>query len=477
MSAYKRLECNLQAVQKLLTTLRDQPCLEQVAKTQADNFEKILRTSPIDAEQAASLIEIVMASPFPKHLKDQLVEAISSAPTSAIGTMTTKRVKQQDFSTVFDYLPVDTWHSLANSNVSEEAKLDLLLDLSIGLGARNPSEDTFAMLTALHRMSVDGPEQVKALSWNFRLECNQHTKRVFRRKVSGLVPPFAFLEVLPTVPTTFKAAYPEEWTKIYGTSPPVSCPMGEARVRHVQDLIPRRNTKKAVALEQPDMLSTILQPMLQQIVQRFVQPGSASASSDGLRIQMLNQPSTPTPTLALPAPREAGASETKGEQGVEQGEEEEEASPKGGKVADDQPIAKKPTRMTVEQCTENILTGLKQRDAGKKASAKAKAKASPKAGAKAKAKFSPKAGAKAKANSSPKAGATAKVLPTIEKKSKGVIAKPKPGAPVKFGQCTIMHGKEKWRVTTEANRRYDKAFSFNRAGSWDELVAYCKANA
>ena len=62
----------------------------------------------------------------------------------------------------------------------------------------------------------------------------------------------------------------------------------------------------------------------------------------------------------------------------------------------------------------------------------------------------------------------AKVVPTI--------AKPKPGKPVCFGQCSIMHGQNKWRVTTAENRRYDKGFSFKTPGAWDELVLYCLAN-
>ena len=65
MSASKRLECNLQAVQKLLSQLHGHPCFEQVTKSQAGTFEKILNsTSTIAAEEAVALNALVISSAF-----------------------------------------------------------------------------------------------------------------------------------------------------------------------------------------------------------------------------------------------------------------------------------------------------------------------------------------------------------------------------------------------------------------------------
>ena len=115
-------------------------------------------------------------------------------------------------------------------------------------------------------------------------------------------------------------------------------------------------------------------------------------------------------------------------------------------------------KVAVEMCTDAILAGLKQREAEKtkgwiKAVAKSKSKAT---GKRSRSRPSP-IGAADKAKGKIKAYA-AKVVPTI--------AKPKPGKPVCFGQCTIMHGKDKWRVTTAANRRFGKGFSLKRPRAW-----------
>ena len=130
-------------------------------------------------------------------------------------------------------------------------------------------------------------------------------------------------------------------------------------------------------------------------------------------------------------------------------------------------------KLAVEACTESILAGLQARDAAK-ATGKAKGKAKGQAKGVADkvlptiVKTQPKAKGKAKGKAM-----VGKELPTKLPN----ISKPKAGTPVYYGQCTIMHGQGKWRVTTASNRRFDKAFSFKKPGSWDELVAYCMKNS
>ena len=503
MAAFKRLESNLQAVQKLLSQLEGQPCFEEVAKTQANNFEKLLGTSPaVEAEQAASLNDLVLASTFPNDIKSRLVARISNGSCSTVAGASS-RVKQQDFQTIFEYLPVDLWHTLASSSVAESAKLELLVDMCLKLGARNPSEDTFAMVTALHQLSVHGPDKLAALTWQARLESNQQTKRVFRRNAKCLMPPFAVLEALPTKPAAFQSSYPDEFAKIYGAKVPVVCPLGEACVRHAQDLIPRRNTRRGVASEQHQqgqlqlgrasdlgsLLQSVLQPLVQPLMQQLVQVGSGSAlQSNPLQITMLPPAQG---ARALPAPIQAGGPSSESEQPEGQGHGEERAATNKGEATKSElpPAANAKTvaKLAVETCTDRILAGLKDRDSektkskankkgkkGKKAKGKSKGKgkskvlptiAKPKGESKAKKAAMPQQ----KNSGSPKGHeAKTKVLPTI--------AKPKPSEPVHFGQCTIMHGQGKWRVTTATNRRFDKAFSFKKAGSWDDLVGYCMAN-
>lgn len=180
---------------------------------------------------------------------------------------------------------------------------------------------------------------------------------------------------------------------------------------------------------------------------------------------------SPAPApMALPAPNQAqGAQADKAQVAMSEAEQacDDDAAGRPTSKGRDKEGETKPTpKLAVEACTDAILAGLKDRDA-EKAKTKDKAKA--------------KCKVKGKATCEPK---PAKVLPTITK-AKGKakcepknakISKPRFGEPVYFGQCTIMHGQGKWRVTTATNRRFDKAFSFKKPGAWDDLVAYCMAN-
>ena len=447
----------MQAVQKLLGQLQGQPCFQEVAKTQASNIEKLLGNSQaMPAEGATRLNELVLSSAFPADIKNRLVARISNSSTTTV-SRGFQRTKQQDFQTIFEYLPVDAWHTRASSEVTECAKLELLVDLCLNLGARNPSEDSFAMITALHLGSVHGIDKLAGLTWQARLEGNQQTKRVFRRRARVLMPPVGCVETLPTLPSGYQEAYPADVQRIYETKLPASCPMGEARVRFAQALIPRRNTRSGVANEKnhEHRLGSLVQPMLQTLMQQLLHPGSGSAqqwwqpgspsASSGLQIQMLAPASGPKPLLKsasssslnglLPSPEEAkeGAAEEKDIK--DDVEVKMEIATDASAKPSPMPAKGGEDKVAVEMCTEASLAGLKERDAEK---AKGKSKAAAKSKSKAKGKKKPITApaptvlptvGKAKGKST---ACAAKVVPTI--------AKPKPGKPVCFGQCTIIGG-------------------------------------
>ena len=125
MSGFQRLECSLQEVQKLLGQLQGQPCFQEVAKTQASNIEKLLGNSQaMPAEGATRLNELVLSSAFPADIKNRLVARISNSSTTTVSRVV-QRTKQQDFQPSFEYFPADAWHTLASSEVTECAKLEL----------------------------------------------------------------------------------------------------------------------------------------------------------------------------------------------------------------------------------------------------------------------------------------------------------------------------------------------------------------
>ena len=160
------------------------------------------------------------------------------------------------------------------------------------------------MMTALHLLATIGAEKFHTLTWKARLEHNRLTKREFRRREKELMPPFVALKVLPPEPSMFQAEYPQEFENIYGANPPVPCPAGEARVRHAQDLIPRRDTRKGVSYEQVGY-EPLSCRWLRGFINQFAQlPNGGGSPSNDLKIQMLGPQTSEQLALASSTSRD-----------------------------------------------------------------------------------------------------------------------------------------------------------------------------
>ncbi|CAK0822153.1 unnamed protein product, partial [Prorocentrum cordatum] len=210
--------------------------------------------------QVTTLSSLVAAQPWSEVSKGRLLEKLGSivASGSAVGL----RMAQQDYECIFGYLTAGSRHQLALADVPEEAKLNVLVEVAISLGLRNPTEGTHQMLTAMWRMAVDGAEAAKNLAWAAKYSYLQQTKRVFKRQVSRLPAPPVRLIELPTSPSTFCENHPDFFKQVYGDELPAACPAPGAATRSVQATYPCRNTKQqatgaqmmSASASQPDVL-------------------------------------------------------------------------------------------------------------------------------------------------------------------------------------------------------------------------------
>lgn len=305
MTAFLRLESQFKAVNKLLTTLRSQPCLSTVAAKQADVLTGQLAGLHLDAMQVDRLVGITMETPWPGQLGKAMVEAVSSL-ADVVQNATVGRPNLQDFDALLGYLKAGQWHALL-SHGDESAKLDILLDTAIGLGLRSPKESTNQLLATLFRIAVDGIESAKAASWAVKYDSIAHVRRTLKTKVRGLQPPSIWVETLWRSPDAFRAACPTMYQVHFGQEAPVPCPLPEQMIRSVQSTVPMRSTRKAsgMAVSVHDA-----QPgaMMQQIQQMMLMMGSMiangscapafgnSSRSAGFDIKILQPP----PRIAAP---------------------------------------------------------------------------------------------------------------------------------------------------------------------------------
>ncbi|CAK0799785.1 unnamed protein product, partial [Prorocentrum cordatum] len=258
--AAQRLRDQVEAVGRLLEAVQGQPCFDTVAAAQERMLVQAFGSARLQPTQVTTLSSLVAAQPWSEVSKGRLLEKLGSivASGSAVGL----RMAQQDYECIFGYLTAGSWHQLARTDVPEEAKLNVLVDVAISLSLRNPTEGTYHMLTAMWRMAVDGAEAAKNLARAAKYSYLQQTKRVFKRQVSRLPAPPVRLTELPTSPSTFCGNHPDFFKQVYGDELPAACPAPEAAIRSVQATYPCRNTKQqatgaqmmSASASQPDVL-------------------------------------------------------------------------------------------------------------------------------------------------------------------------------------------------------------------------------
>ena len=302
MATAKRLEAHLQALNKLFASLVGQPCLDVVAKQQSQSVLRSLANATLTVEDSSKLTTLLNDGAWPPAMKAMLIEEVAkrtSATCVALGGGS--RTKLQNYEWVYNYLTTEQWFALSDRQIQDAAKLDIVLDLATHLGLRHPTEATFQMMASLHCLGSMGPDHVRGMAFDRRLQAVQHTKRTFRRKCSHLPQPMHFFDVLPEDPESFREGSAEMFEAVFGKTPPVRCPIPEATLRSTQADFPMRSTKKAVSMAASS--GSDMQAMA-GMMQNFMtlmggQRMGGAARPDDVRIEMLNPSRASAPQFAL----------------------------------------------------------------------------------------------------------------------------------------------------------------------------------
>ena len=294
MSGYKLLQAHLQGVAKLLASLKDQPCLDSVAGAQKQAVLQSLQGVVLTGEQAADLNKLIADGGWPGDMASSLIGEVSKR-ISAMPAVEAARAKLQNFEAIHGYFTMSQWHGFSDRSIAAEPKLDAILDHSVALGMRNPTESTVQLITTLWRLSVVGPEHLAMIPYGQKLEFVHFVKRAIKRKTANLAAPLHYLVVLPCA-SQFKVDHPEIYGATFLSGDPVVCPIPMATLKEHQSSFPMRSTKRCPMVAQQGSSTDQMLQMMHIMMQQIRGGGrDAGSSSDDVRIQML----TPRSAQAL----------------------------------------------------------------------------------------------------------------------------------------------------------------------------------
>jgi hypothetical protein len=189
-----------------------------VSRLQAAAIMELIGQSALSSQVKADLSSTVLGMKL--HQPD--MQAILGALSEGVVVSLAKRRRvQQNWMAVHNYGTAEFWTRLQDPVMPGSCKLNLILQLAIGLGCRLPTEPSIKWMTSWWLAVAESPEHVAMMDGAAKKTMLAHVKATFDglRKAAG--DPVVFLDKLPDNPVAFLRDCPSLYQGCFVADPPV----------------------------------------------------------------------------------------------------------------------------------------------------------------------------------------------------------------------------------------------------------------
>ena len=198
-----------------------QPHYDNMSKIQANAISDMCSAdSSLNSDSKSSLAEAVMTVRWAKPEHAELVLSTLCAPDSRGAKRGRRRRDHQDFRCLHLYLSEDMWKGLLDTASSSDAKLQAILQHSLRLGLRLPTEPSTKLMCSLWLLvSCDSAElnAMDNVSKSIKLHRVKHEFNGLRLKWGD---PVLWVETLPENPFVYLAKYKALYDVAFGDRSP-----------------------------------------------------------------------------------------------------------------------------------------------------------------------------------------------------------------------------------------------------------------
>ena len=120
------------------------------------------------------------------------------------------------------YITETMWKLLLDPNVASLAKLDVILNLLISLGARCPTEPTTKLVGSLVLLLSEPHDKLQRMPYPLKQAFHRQTKQRFQEISLNITRPPAHLTELPTDPASLKQLQPDLYNAVFEKEGPTS---------------------------------------------------------------------------------------------------------------------------------------------------------------------------------------------------------------------------------------------------------------
>jgi hypothetical protein len=195
------------------------PLHATVSRLQAAAILEVLGQSTLSSQVRADLGGTVLGMNLHDPDKHAILRALGDG--EAVSSSAKRRRIQQNWMAVHNYGTAEFWTRLQDPAVPGSCKLNLILQLAIGLGCRLPTEPSIKWMTSWWLSVAEDPGEVAKMDGGAKKAMLVHVKATFDglRKAAG--EPVVFLEKLPDNPVTFLRDSPSLYHVCFVADPPV----------------------------------------------------------------------------------------------------------------------------------------------------------------------------------------------------------------------------------------------------------------
>ena len=210
----------LQAFDKLLKDLTDAGTPTQcVERVQVEKLIQSLTKVIMSFEDIERVLSILQSSTLSFESREKLERAANESCSGDGGQATRDdRQKNQDY-TALPFYPPKKWWQLLSSYIGDH--YIMIADLAISLGCRNPSEQTFGMMTAMSMLACQDASTALAMSQQAKQDLLIAHKKMFRSRVPKSLVYAEKVVALPASPADMQMQHPAIYNAVfvYGEEP------------------------------------------------------------------------------------------------------------------------------------------------------------------------------------------------------------------------------------------------------------------
>ena len=171
--------------------------------------------------QLVEVIKLVDAVPWPPSQRQMVMDALNDAVGRSVGPPKINRRKEQDYTTLIDFLPQRSWNALTDSASSPQCKRDVIIQAMLALNCINPSAHTLRLATSVLLYCSFGFNDTMSMSQaqkgahgdELKTQCKRMARMASKTQCSFKSE--HYLTKLPGRPADLKSNYPCIYDIIY----------------------------------------------------------------------------------------------------------------------------------------------------------------------------------------------------------------------------------------------------------------------